>query len=569
MKKLASAALAAVSAAALAGLTASAETQPSVTGLRDLGSALLGKSALTSEQDLNGDGSVDSFDLVLMRKMFDHTGVFTQRDWEVNSENVRFIGRGFADDNGAYWLVQSGASAEFTVTGKSASIELCGDNYVVSNEDNCPGYAILVDGEVFCDKQLTSGRETVELFSGEESRTATVRVIHLSEANNGAVGIKKITTDSDVPVPVAPTIGKDLHIEFIGDSITCAYGVEGKDQYENFKASTENFMKSYAYLTAERLGADYSAVSYSGYGIISGYSSNGNKQTGSLVPDCYEKIGNGNYAKPWDFEANRNDVVVINLGTNDDTYVSKEFDTRSAEYTNGYVDFLSKVHELNPDAYIICTLGTMGCTELYPCIEDAVETFRKDTGWEKIMCYQSVTQSQADGYGSDWHPSETTHKNSSYVLADKICQALGIESDQYGIDVASEAEYSSEKSDGANFSAYYSDWDGSYHITAVTGGSAKESIQAKASGIDIRKGGKYRLQFSIDTADGQEIPFKVSKTGTDAVIYDDVFTGKGAKTAYEATFTSSEGGSSEIVFDLGGTDNLRCSIYDLKVIRIG
>ena len=122
---------------------------------------------------------------------------------------------------------------------------------------------------------MTEKEKTVSLFSGDSARLAKVKVIHLSEANNGAVGVSAIKVNSDVKAPVNPTPESDLRIEFIGDSITCGYGVEGKTAYEGFKTTTENFMKSYAYLTAQKLGAEYSAVCYSGHGIISGYSNDG------------------------------------------------------------------------------------------------------------------------------------------------------------------------------------------------------------------------------------------------------------------------------------------------------
>ena len=103
---------------------------------------------------------------------------------------------------------------------------------------------------------------------------------------NGAVGVKDISAVSDRSDAVIPEKEKALSIEFIGDSITCAYGVEGSNSYEPFRTTTENFMKSYAYLTAQKLDADYSAVSYSGYGVLSGYTS-GDINTDSLIPDCY------------------------------------------------------------------------------------------------------------------------------------------------------------------------------------------------------------------------------------------------------------------------------------------
>ncbi|WP_204266956.1 hypothetical protein, partial [Citrobacter youngae] len=40
------------------------------------------------------------------------------------------------------------------------------------------------------------------------------------------------------------------HIEFIGNSLTCGYGVEGKDRSEPYKAETENCNLSYATIIA-------------------------------------------------------------------------------------------------------------------------------------------------------------------------------------------------------------------------------------------------------------------------------------------------------------------------------
>ncbi|MDE7363374.1 MAG: hypothetical protein K2N27_00575 [Ruminococcus sp.] len=536
--------------------------------LKNLCDSILGKNEVTAEQDINGDNRVDVFDMIEMRKAFVGTGEFSEQIIDVSEENVRYIGRNIYDENNIAWLVQSGSAVEFTVTGKSAEITINGDDFVESEEKYRPRYAVIVDDKIILDAILSVKEKTVELFSGDESKTAVVKVIHLSEANNGAVGVSKIKVNSDMPVPVAPLQKKSLQIEFIGDSITCAYGVEGKDQYENYMTSTENFMKSYAYLTAKQLDADYSAVSYSGHGIISGYSQNGDRETDSLVPDYYDYVGKlGSYKVAWDFENHKNDVVVVNLGTNDNTYVSKDIDTRGDEFAEEYVKFLNQIHKNNPDAYIICTLGTMGCTEEFPYIEKAVETFRKESGYDRIMCYQSATHTQTDGFGSDWHPSEKTQQNSAYVLADKICQALGIASDQTGIDVAVDAEYSTVTSDGANMSDYFSDWDKSYHITTVTGGTKSESIQVFASGIGLKKGGKYHFSFQLETGDGTEIPFCIRDKSTGEVIFEDIFTGKGTKSQYENDFECPITADAEIVFNIGGKDNSRVSIYELKLVR--
>lgn len=109
---------------------------------------------------------------------------------------------------------------------------------------------------------MSQPEETITVFKSDSQKTAKVKVIHLSEAMNGAVGIKNISVTSSAACPIIPEPEKELSIEFIGDSITCAYGVEGKSSSESFKTTTENFMKSYAYLTAKKLNADYSAVCY-------------------------------------------------------------------------------------------------------------------------------------------------------------------------------------------------------------------------------------------------------------------------------------------------------------------
>ena len=419
MKKRIAAVIAFVMTISAATASVFAAQKYSADDLKSIASALHGTSEMTDGQDINGDGIVDVFDLIAMRKaMNGSTGEFVTSDITINAETARTTGRNY-ESGGVYWLVHSGSAVEFTVNARSAEIELAGDNSINNSPNYRSRYAVLVDGEIITDATMSEKSAKVELFSGEEARTATVKIIHLSEANDGAIGVKNITVDSDAVSPVVPTEEKKYRIEFIGDSITCAYGVEGKDQYESFKTTTENFMKSYAYIAAEKLDMDYSAVSYSGFGIISGYTSNGNINSTSLVPPLYEYIAGGNYYKPWDF-SKKNDIVVINLGTNDGSYCNKNASKMSVFRTE-YAKFLEKVRQYNPDAYIICTLGTMGVNELYPYLEGAVEDYVKASGDTKISCYESPVQDMMnDGLGSDWHPSPITQQKSADLLVEKI-----------------------------------------------------------------------------------------------------------------------------------------------------
>lgn len=336
----------------------------------------------------------------------------------VTTEHVRLIGRTCVEDS-VTWLPQSGSAVEFRVTGKRVELELAGDDNVNKKKDLRPRFAVLVDGEVVLDDTMDESTRVVEAFSGETERTAVVEVIHLSEALNGAVGVKTISVDSRETDCVVPTAEKDMSIEFIGDSITCAYGVESSSADDSFTTTTENFMKSYAYLAAQELGADYSAVCYSGYGVVSGWSDDGSRNTERLVPPLYGVVAKG-YEEPWDYAAHPYDVVVVNLGTNDFVYTGTNKD-RMEEFAQGYADFLVKIHESHPDAYLICTLGTMEVLELYPYVEKAAAEYTARTKDDRITCYPSEPMNvEADGAGANEHPTAKTQQKSADALVKVI-----------------------------------------------------------------------------------------------------------------------------------------------------
>jgi len=479
-------------------------------------------------------------------------------------ENVKITGRYF-QKNDITWVVQSGSAVEFYVTGKSAQVVIAGGNSIYNDEKYRPRLGVYVDDKIVFDKIMDQLEVTVDLIKETEEKTVKAKVMLLSEANNGGVGVKSINVNSCSDTPVKPVEKKKLSIEIIGDSITAGYGVEGASQYENFKTSTENFSKSYAYLTAKKLDADYSAVCYSGHGIVSGYST-GDKNPDALVPEVYTRISkNDEYPGEWDFKNNKYDVVVINLGTNDINYVSKEPATRNEEFIQEYVNFLTLVREKNPDSYIICTVGIMGGgDEIYPLIEKAVQM----VGDEKISSYKSQVQNMNDGLGSDWHPSAVTQTYNSYVLSDKICNAIGIESDQVGLDVAANSVYDvyQNKDNGANM-AFFVGYDKSFWINTVTGGKEITDIEAKCSGINLKKGGVYILEFEYNSPKAVEIP--VMLRSGDKVYFKDSIKTKSDKVKYTKEITIDENvENSEIVYQLGTLDSFQFTLTNIKLTKI-
>ena len=277
-------------------------------------------------------------------------------------------------------------------------------------EDQRPRYAVYVNDKQLLDITMGELEKTIELFNNSEEKEIKIRIILLSEGSHGGIGVKNIIINSCSEKAIRPSEYKKLRIEYIGDSITCAFGVESNSASEPFQTTTQNFEKSYAYLSAQELDADYSGVCYSGSGVVAG---------SMKMPEYYTRtIAFSSYHEEWDFTQFPNDVVVINLGTNDHGYSSE---SKQDEYILEYALFLELVRENNPDAYIFCTIGVMGMEELYPLIDKAVNFL----GDDKIFSFLLPQQSIDDGVGSQFHPNWVTHAKVGKIVAEKIREVIG------------------------------------------------------------------------------------------------------------------------------------------------
>lgn len=350
-----------------------------------------------------------------------------------DSANVKALGRTMFSD-GVLWLGYSSTGAAFNIEAKRLDVTFAGDSAArvrsAENQTGLARVAVFVNGERKLDELLLKQEQTYTVFDGNETVTGEVLVLKISEAANSMAGIKSISVSEGGTITPAPA--KDRRIEFIGDSITCGYGVDDEDRDHHFSTATEDSTKSYAYKTAQILNADYSTVSESGWGIISGYTNDpAVKSDKQLIPTYYDKLAfcynyfGDNQAQniDWDFSLFVPDVVVINLGTNDDSYCKGDPD-KVAEFTTAYEAFIKDIRSKNPDSYILCTLGIMG-DALFGAIQNAVDSYKSETGDARVDTLHFTTQLASDGWAADWHPTETTHEKASQVLAAKISEVMG------------------------------------------------------------------------------------------------------------------------------------------------
>ncbi len=338
----------------------------------------------------------------------------------MTKQNVKLLGRTWLN-NDIRWLSFSASGVEFYFTGKSCSFSLRADS-MFSEKNHQARYAIYVDDELVIEEMMDKGIKEVPVLNSDVVGEHVIRFVKLSETSDSSVGIQYITCDTEASI--APVEDKELYIEFVGDSITCGYGVDGV-LGDVYKTSNENATKAYAYVTAQKLDADYSLVSQSGYGIISGYTNSGTKQEKQALPLYYDKVGNSYGTagglnpseKEWNFEV-QPDIVVINLGTNDASYTKSDVE-KKAEYVQGYIAFLEKVREKNPEAEIICTLGVMG-QDLCPQVEEAVIGYSDKTGDTKVHYVKLDVQAYANGWVVDYHPTVASHEHAAEQMATAI-----------------------------------------------------------------------------------------------------------------------------------------------------
>lgn len=344
-----------------------------------------------------------------------------------SEDAVKRSGR-FIEYNDIFYLSYSNSSVSFRFSGDRITAVMTSNGGVYPDNQQCY-VGVLVDGELTQRIKLQPGDNEYEIYNGRMLRGAEISIVKLTENQMATSGIKSITANAEM---IAPVSRKDRKIEFIGDSISCGYGNEADGPADGYKSSQQNALETYCKYTADILEADLSVVAISGVGLISDFTDTvGEKENYLLMPDVYD-FSDANFQLRrgisemtcWSFNGG-SDIVVINIGTNDYSYTGKREELQD-EFREAYYEFIGQVRSHNPDAKIICTMGTMGA-ELFGCIESAAKQYSKDNDDKYIYTLKFDYQDEADGYGGDYHPTPATHRKAADKLSAFIREIMAEE----------------------------------------------------------------------------------------------------------------------------------------------
>ena len=355
----------------------------------------------------------------------------------IEKENLIWCGR-YLDHNGIRYFDYSASGFCFVMKGKRAETVILSDPdswgeankgvlgiFVTEGSDT--GIAAIPE-EPTARITLSKRENHIVLFDSPVEKTVTVRVMKFSEAAFGYAGFTSLELEGDLlSSPESPATESQLKLEFIGDSITCGYGIEGVWEKDTFTTQQERPDKAYAFLTAKALGAQVQLCSWSGIGLISNYV---DPET-IMLPDTHWLMqANWPYTdkslslrlgiepEVWDGAGYEPDIVVIHLGTNDISWV-RGMEERRLEYTAQLRQLIEAVHRRSPRAKICCCLGIMG-EQLNASVEEAVNLFKKDFPNVAAKAVLFTQQLEEDGIAADWHPSAVTHKKAAELLAEAL-----------------------------------------------------------------------------------------------------------------------------------------------------
>ena len=266
------------------------------------------------------------------------------------SDSITLHGRvNFSAEDGSLHLPWSASGFSLRFKGEAVAVsflEFLSTNAPDAGEDE-RRLAVLLEIDGDRHKSYVSGKSAVVFADGLTSGEHTLRLLKLTESAE-PLRVSEVQIYGVEPTLLSPPTVPSRRIEFIGDSITCGYGVWGtRDGFVPFE---EDPTVAYAFLTGESLHADTRLISWSGRGIVRAWDGGFGNRFADFFLRSERTEGTHDFS-PW-----QPDVVVINGGTNDGNsgVVSDE------EFEVGVEELYRLVRSVYPRAEILYFYGAMG-----------------------------------------------------------------------------------------------------------------------------------------------------------------------------------------------------------------
>lgn len=313
-------------------------------------------------------------------------------------------------------MYHSSSSFEVKFIGTSITIILYATKY--STPVTQPYYVLIINDDYENRQRVALTQDytiiSLDIFPTSENTINTLTLYKSTESIDSHIGLNSISTNGRF---IKEVNYKDRLIEFIAASSSTGYGNLSKD---GKTTSNSDALQAFSYLTARDLNADLNIYAASGWGVKA------SRWTGPHTLnmfDAYKKVDFFS-EEIWDQSKIQPDVIVINLGTNDWSYINmastqEERNVRMQAFKDQYVAFLDYLHTSYPTCKIIMLYGLMRESNIYNA---TIEIYDRAKVTNPGLAILKV---EGDAGGANSHPSLACHRLIADLLVEKIKSEMG------------------------------------------------------------------------------------------------------------------------------------------------
>jgi lysophospholipase L1-like esterase len=217
-------------------------------------------------------------------------------------------------------------------------------------------WEVRIDGASKAVLQLDRTQPTkYTLATGLPAGPHTVELYKLTEGSVGTTQFQGFDFSGGTLLP--PPLPKTRHMQFLGDSSSNGYGVEGVDPCP-FSAATQNERKSYPALIAQDLNADVHNLSSSGKGVYQ----NVYRPDTDVFAVIYQRAAVATYvggvlSPLWSYASYSPDVVWLTLGGNDYSGDQPPDPPPAGMFQTKYNELVGTIRTQHPNAHIFCSVA--------------------------------------------------------------------------------------------------------------------------------------------------------------------------------------------------------------------
>ena len=330
---------------------------------------------------------------------------------------VTILGRLTADTNTVSW---PGPVVRINFRGTGGSIGL----QVVRGTA-----ALRLDIDGKAEPRVVAQGNTSLIFGPLVPGEHVVELTKLSEAYLGTLRLGEVRATG----VATPATAKERRIEFIGDSITAGYGIDAIAPCSN-TAGNQNVAASYAALVAQTLDADYTAIAWSGMGLLRNIDNLGGTPPVTMT-NYWRRVDATDEASRFVPQMqSAPQVVVVALGTNDFRFapgVRAPIDHNA--FVDAYVAFLDELTQAYPSARFVVSNSPMladgaatGDGALHSNLAADLMQVRARVGARvRIADVPRLSTAQLNACGN--HPNAAGHRAIARVVATAVKQQAGWE----------------------------------------------------------------------------------------------------------------------------------------------